>query len=66
MGSYSVSGNACMFFMYKWFNFLLMIEGLLVVALGIWLWVEIKETNLFSIVFICFGVLEFVLSLVGW
>ena len=65
MGSYSISGNACIFFSYKVFNFLLLLEGLLVIALGIWLWQEIKEFNLFSIIFISLGVLEFILSIIG-
>ncbi len=38
-----LSGNACIFCLYNFCNFFLMLEALLVIALGIWLWTLVKE-----------------------
>ena len=65
MASYDIAGNQCIFCMFKLFNILLVVEGLLVIGMGVWLWVTVKQITLFSIIFMGLGLFECLLCILG-
>ncbi|KAL4481624.1 hypothetical protein ABPG74_007713 [Tetrahymena malaccensis] len=59
------AGNSCLYCLYNVFNFLFMLQSLLVIAMGAWLWYEVKKIGPFNVGFILLGLIEFLLSLFG-
>ncbi|KAL4512776.1 hypothetical protein ABPG72_017461 [Tetrahymena utriculariae] len=59
------SGNSCLYCLYNLFNVLFMLQSLLVIAMGAWLWYEVKKIGPFNLGFILLGLIEFLLSLFG-
>lgn len=50
-----IVGNTCTFILFIAVNILLCLESVAVFSLGIYLWVEIGEIEVFSITFMCLG-----------
>lgn len=51
----AVAGNSCIYCLYVVFNCLLLVEALLVIGLGGWLWYEVGSPEVFAIIFIVLG-----------
>ncbi len=60
-----IAGNRCLFFLFRIFNVLVFLEGLVVVAIGIFLWVTMKNADAFVIVFLILGPVECLMSIIG-
>ena len=65
MGTYENKANKCVSCMFNLCNLLLILEGLLVMALGIYLAVETKRAGVFEIFFISLGCAEWVFAIIG-
>ena len=58
-------GNSCGFCLFYTFNILLLLEGLVVIGVGIWLWVVCKNAGVIEILFIVLGLIEVLLAILG-
>ena len=59
------SGNQLLYCLFLFFNTFIMLEGILLAALGIFLYVKSERFGIFEIVFVSLGVLEGLLSILG-
>ena len=61
----TIAGNGCLFCFFILFALLLCVMGILYIAMGIWLYVKLKETYVFNIGCVVLGVVIALYSLLA-